>query len=131
MEKINTMQELINWFEGLADGSIKPFNVDYGICYQIDEVYENYMTDELISKWDGLINLYDIYGSWDKFSGRHCYPVPAPECEDGVEGVTCPEAMYDYYSYNDLNMWEGDYGDLRKDLCRHIAKEIEKLIPVE
>lgn len=73
MEKIDSSEGLVNWFEGLADGSIQPFNVDYGICYQIDEVYENYMTDGLISKWDGLINLYDIYGSWGKFSYLGCF----------------------------------------------------------
>jgi hypothetical protein len=128
MEKINTMQDLIKWFEGLADGSIKPFCNGYGLCSQIDEVYENYMTDEFISKWDTLVEMDNIYASWDKFSGRHCYPVPAPICEDAVEDITCPEGMYDYYIDHNLDMWEGAYGDLRKDLCRHVANELRKLV---
>jgi hypothetical protein len=128
MEKINTMQDLIKWFEGLADGSIKPFCNDYGLCSQIDDVYDLYMTDEFIYKWDPLVQMDNIYASWDKFSGKYCYPVPTPACEDGIEGITCPEEMYDYYINNDLNMWEGDYGDLRKDLCRHVANELRKLV---
>lgn len=125
MEKINTMQELIDWFEGLADGSIKPFDVECGLCSQIDGVYVDYMTDAFIAEWDELIEMDDIYKSWDKFSGRHCYPVPAPECE---EFTTCPEVRYDHYLSNNLNMWEGEYGNLRKDLCRHVAKELSKLL---
>lgn len=128
MEKINNMQELINWFEGLADGSIKPFDNEFGLCSQIDDIYGDYMTDEFIGECYDLIDMDDLYASWDKFSGRHCYPVPAPICEDAVEDITCPEGVYDYYMNNDLNMWEGAYGDLRKDLCLHVANELRKLI---
>lgn len=129
MEKINTMQDLIKWFEGLADGSIKPFYRGSGLCSQIERTYDDCMTDEFISKWDNnLIEMDDIYKSWDKFSGRHGYPVPTPACEDGVEDITCPEGMYHHYINNDLNMWEGAYGELRKDLCRHVANELSKLL---
>lgn len=128
MEKINTMQEIIEWFEGLADGSVEPFDVKSGLCSQIDVVCSVYMTNEFIFKWDELIEIEEIYESWDKFSGRHRYPVPAPEGEDAVDGITCPEEVYQDYGEYNLNMWKGAYGDLRKELCQHVANELRKLI---
>lgn len=124
MKEIDTMQEFVEWLEGLADGSIQPFDEECGLCYQIEEVYDGYMTYDFKDKWDDLIEIDDIYESWDKFSGIQGYPVPAPNNE---EGILCPKDIYTSYAHNDLSKWEGAYGDLRKELCQHVANELRKL----
>ena len=125
MKVINNMQDFVEWLEGLADGTEKLFDEKFGLCYHIETVYDNYMSEEFISKWDDLVAMDDIFSSWDKFSGIRGYPVPAPEGED-----ICPIVIYEHYNEYDLNKWVGAYGDLRKELCRHIAKELERLIEV-
>lgn len=124
VEQINNLEDLSAYFYGLADGSIEPFNRMYGICHQEDVLFENGTIS--IEMMDNFPPISDYISSWRYFSGSLCYPVPSTDDRYPMAGD-----MFDYVIDNNGDMWVGEYGDLRKDLCRHIAKEIEKLIPVE
>lgn len=54
--------------------------------------------------------------SWKYYSGDIHYPVPDPE------GKLFGRDMYQVTD----NMWEGEYGELRRDLVKHILQEISK-----
>lgn len=124
MEKIDSLVGLVNWFEGLSDGTIEPFMREYGICAQMEIVYRDCMADDFMKYCQSSIDINKIYRSWDKFSGSTYYPVPVPESE---YGYYCPDTIFDYYFEMEFDMWEGDYGNLRKELCSHIANELKKL----
>lgn len=59
--------------------------------------------------------LTSLFMSWPKFSGTSSYPVPCPDCESAS------------YAYNaTVMLWEGEYGDLRRELLDHCIDELEK-----
>lgn len=122
MEQIKDLAGLADYFYGLSDGSIEPFNKRAGICDNISTLFEEYMSTEFIDELDATLYIEDYYFKWDHFSGDMHYPVPDPM------SMLAPKEIY--YTMREA-MWTGAYGDLRKDLCRYIAEEIEKLIPVE
>lgn len=124
MEQINDLEGLANYFYGLADGSVEPFSKMYGICHQVDCLF-----DERFLSTDMLRNFPSLechFKSWGCYSGSLNYPVPST----GGSSHQTSGSFYASMLSCEGDMWIGDYGDLRKDLCRHIAKQIEKLIPV-
>lgn len=120
MEQINDLEGLANYFHGLADGSIEPFKERVGICYNIGILIEECILANFMDEWERLLHIENYYSGWSHFSGDTQYPVPDPS------GGLTPEQVY----RGRTPKWKGAYGDLRKDLCRHIAKEIEVLIEV-
>lgn len=126
MDKINTIEDLANHFRGLADGSIQPFEPEWGICNHIGILIEDgTISEDFINKFDNCIYIDQYYSGWDKYSGDLYYPVPS------TNELFSEEDMFHHtYDSEDCNMWTGEYGDLRKDLCLHIAKQLEKLIEV-
>ena len=121
MKQISDIKELADHFRGLSDGSIQPFEPGFGICEHISIlVNDGIVTEEFLAEFDEYIHIEQYYSGWDKFSGDICYPVPATDELFSAEG---------FYNYKD-NLWEGTYGDLRKDLCLHIAKQLDILIEV-
>lgn len=127
MEQIKSLEDLSAHFYGLSDGSVNPFNEMSGICHQVDELFERGIIEEGLSEslYIGGAFLDQCFESWDNFSGESAYPVPSID----QDFITAGD-MFDSIIDDEGNMWTGAYGDLRKDLCRHIAKEIEKLIEV-
>jgi hypothetical protein len=123
MGNIITIEDLANHFRGLADGSIQPFESELGICNHISFlVDEGIVTEQFLSEFDEYINIERYYSGWDKFSGNEYYPVPS------IDDDLTPEEEYELAYNTEGGMWEGTYGGLRKDLCLHIAKQLEKLI---
>lgn len=55
-----------------------------------------------------------LFQSWPKFSGSVAYPVP------GVAGMT-PDVAFIHIR----DVWEGEYGDLRRELLDHCIAELE------
>lgn len=97
------LSALIAHLRGLADGSIKPNNPSLGLCQNIAFYFPACMVDVIYH-----------FISWDKFSGDPALPVPHP--------TMLPVVAY----CNLLNLWGDDeYGDNRRDLCRHCADCIE------
>jgi len=59
----------------------------------------------------------DVVRSWPKFSGSSIYPIPSPIPQQP------PAEAYDYA----VDMWDGPYGELRKELLQHIINELKRL----
>ena len=66
-------------------------------------------------EYPNLVEKYCL--GWEHYTGDEAFPVP---CPDG------PDPALGYLRCTD--MWSGEYGRLRKDLCRHIANAIDKEI---
>ena len=60
--------------------------------------------------------LFSLFKAWPKFSGTLNFPVPHP-----TEPFSAASA---YYFARDK--WEGEYGDLRRELLDHCINELEK-----
>lgn len=61
----------------------------------------------------------NVFPNWEHFSGIASCPIPDPD------GRRDPYAVYQHNKDN-VSLWQGKYGELRKDLARHIAEAIEK-----
>lgn len=51
---------------------------------------------------------------WPQYSGVYSTPVPHPDFPDAAEG----------YEFSE-DKWSGEYGELRRSLCRYIADKID------
>lgn len=80
----------------------------WGICQNVDR--------NILIDLGGYANcLTELFKSWPKYSGNPSYPVPLPGYE------------YPDNAYNDIDMlWEGAYGDLRRELLDHCISELKK-----
>lgn len=103
-------ERIIEYLEGLANNTVKPANIEHGLCVCLAK--------ERLK----IPRLSKILGLWDKCSGNTIYPVPDPEGEVDA----CTKYL------NTSNMWVGEYGKLRKELCQHVADYIkENGLPVD
>jgi hypothetical protein len=64
----------------------------------------------------GHDDIHQYFTTWERYSGEIEFPVPST-----IEGVS-PEAIY----MQTNSVWEGAYGDLRKNLLDHIINELIK-----
>lgn len=63
---------------------------------------------------------------WSNYSGNKMYPVPST-----ITGLTPFKCYYKYFDSHEEkvhHMWHSDYGLLRRDLARHLANEITKML---
>lgn len=108
---------------------VKPRKPQYGICNNLDWQLTIELGDTLVHEYclaNGepaycLIN--ELSKKWPKFSGIPSYPVPVPDSlkpHYAREGIPC-EAIYD----SQLNKWEGEYGELRRELLQFLIEELE------
>jgi len=97
-------EAIIIFLEGLANGTIEPIDTMLGLCSCLSE--------------EGLKipEMRQIMENWDSFSGSALYPVPDPAGE--------LDACTKYQSTSD--MWGGEYGKLRKELCQYLADHIKE-----
>lgn len=92
-----------------------------GICTNITWLSlagKEYATTEERIESENLYTYYmDWLGSnvkrWSKFSGNTVYPVPTPDHTD-------PNSFY----WKIDNKWEGDYGEVRKELLQWCIEQI-------
>jgi len=54
--------------------------------------------------------------TWKHYSGSFAFPVPK------TRGWRDEQSIY----FSSHNVWINKYGELRKDLCRHIIRELKK-----
>jgi len=54
---------------------------------------------------------------WSKHSGNECFPIPATGGQEY-------DAL-DAYSWT-MNLWSGEQGKLRRELCSYIADKLDK-----
>ena len=94
--------DVAKYLQGLGDGRIAPPRPQHGICNAVDNTFG----DKIFWVY-GLISNYSK--GWEHYSGDHPYPIP------------CTQEQR-----RQSNYWVGKYGDLRRDLCLFIAKQLRK-----
>jgi len=99
---MKSKKKIIKYLRDLADGGM-PGHKGLGLCSNLE--------------WfaGGHIHLSPKFKSWPHYSGMLVYPVPATN-----KGLTA-EIQY----HRHIGLWIGKQGKLRRDLCRHIADEME------
>lgn len=107
----------------LGEGKVLPSQSRYGIC---DEVYYKF-GDPL---GDTKI-LYKYFKTWDKFSGSLRFPVSTCAVYDSKGYISFEGKGHFEYVVLDDKWGDNEYGDLRRDLCLHIAEEMKKEINEE
>ena len=69
--------------------------------------------------------IQQVAQKWPKWSGDIDYPVPCPSgmgIEELRAGVYTPMDAYHYFH----NLWQGAYGDLRRELLDFLINELEQ-----
>ena len=108
MDKPN---QIIKTLRAWGSGQEKP-SVSYGLCRNLADL--GILSDAAL---DNLLR--EAFRSWPKYSGSQEYPVPNPEAPSDLA------AAYRIY-YNHDNLWEDSpYGNLRRELCLHVADWLE------
>ena len=89
---------------------IHPIRYSVGLCEEIECRFGVSVPEEFFKSWDG-------------FSGDSNYPVPAPQGYVDLYGTL---ASYKAY-HMEQDLWIGEYGDDRRELCLHLANEYERI----
>ena len=117
MDKLNqSIKTLREW----GHGQKKPIAY-FGICGNL--VHMRALPEAAI-----YTSLGEAFLSWPKYSGNRGYPIPDPEASSDL-GAACG------IFYSHPNLWEDSpYGNLRRELCLHIADWLEankaKVLPL-
>lgn len=111
---MNNLQKVLCVLKTLRDEQAK-FGArweydDQGICSAFDLIAERMNFD--VSVDSDLLDSY--WHMWDKWSGSYQFPVPHPKMKH--ECIT---------AFHTLPKWEGEYGELRKELLETLIKIIE------
>jgi hypothetical protein len=96
----------------LATEEIKPRDVGFGICYEINYCFTYKIDDVCFYTWTDSID--KCMKAWPLHSGDPLYPIAF----DGERGVWLYE--------NTKDLWGDDeYGDLRRSLCFWLYENLE------
>lgn len=103
--------------------------MDYDVCNVLDRAVElrkdprgHYglcQTLRLSSLEPALV--YEIFSSWEHFTGDMNYPVPAPSCVGYASVIEAAKVEYD----TSIDMYSGGYGALRIELLDHLIAYLE------
>ena len=89
----------------------EPLFDSYGLCANL--VHLCGLSEAAI---DDLLN--GAFCSWPKYSGCRAYPIPDPEAPSSKAAA--------YEIYYTQNLWDDSpYGNLRRELCLHVADWLE------
>ena len=95
-----------------GNGQEKPPLSYYGLCANL--VHLSALSEAVIKDL-----LDEAFPRWPIYSGSREYPVPDPEAPSNKA------AAYRIY-YNHDNLWDDSpYGNLRRELCLHVADWLE------
>jgi hypothetical protein len=105
----------------LTDLKTRPLSYT-GICGGVKSRYFDYVPKDVVitlERRDLMLEyntqkMRELYSTWPPYSGCYVYPVPATSCD-------LPSEQYNATH----NMWEGQYGDLRKDLLEHLIRGVQ------
>ena len=104
--------------------------VNKGICLVVQELMEKEGMQP--NSFDSVKRmLKDTFKEWEHFSGHELYPVPSPRHKNSTSHAY--KAYRNYYASND--MWQGPYGELRKELLNftiaYLERRIDSYLPLE
>jgi len=90
-------------------------NKESGLCHLVD----------VHTQRDFYADLYPLFSSWKHFTGDLVYPVPRYRFWKPFRVIG--NAIFSPKdAFETMSRWEGSYGDLRKDLLKHMISELEK-----
>ena len=113
---MDELNRIIKALRAWGSGQEEPLLSYYGLCWNLAQLcgLPEAAIDDLI---DDL--LQEAFRSWSHYSGNRKYPVPDPEAPSS-KAAACKI----YYDRHDL--WEDSpYGNLRRELCLHVADWLE------
>lgn len=117
---MDELSRIIKTLRAWGSGQEKPLDY-YGLCGNLVHLcgLPEAITDDLLG---------GAFRSWPNYSGSREFPVPAPEAPSD-KAAAC--GIY----YNHDNLWEDSpYGNLRRELCLHVADWLEanksKVLPL-
>ena len=112
---------LCNHLVRLGEGKVTPLDLSMGVCNEI----QNLLWTSYTENPESLLNFVrGISRNWKYFSGHLNFPVPVSRTLVG----NAASARIACESYHDLqNLWEGEYGELRREFCLFIVDELNKL----
>lgn len=90
----------------------------YGICMYVEEYLEQHFPE---FPFDLLETIGGLAQNWPKWSGDGTYVVPAPSWCQEKQDPHC-------WAYCNLPAWEGEYGELRRELLDFLIEELENEI---
>ena len=117
---MDELNRIIEALRAWGSGQEKPLLSYYGLCGNLIRLCG--LSEAEI---DDLID--EAFRSWPNYSGKREYPIPGPEASSDTW------TAYKIY-YGHPNLWDDSpYGDLRRELCLHIADWLEanksKILP--
>lgn len=118
------LKALSKFLMKLSKKRISIFDRDRGICELIHRKFDRGIFLETFIR--------EMYVRWPYFSGNKAFPVPMPKVREAAVRAEICGIKYDkllkeaaIISFcTSRNKWIGEYGELRRDLCRHIANEL-------
>ncbi len=125
------MKLLIQELRGLADGSIQPVKLNAGICFHMEELDVDWYADwrKFQGRFMGHWCVKDsgfaaACQTWEHFSGNLSFPVP-DSTSPAPTGSAAYEADANIVFLATDNLWEGEYGNLRRAFALHLAEWLE------
>lgn len=111
MKNVKHILAVIKHFNKLASGEIKPVSAVAGLCA------EYFNRDVFDVETSHRLELRTYFKTWKHFSGQMSFPIPktSKRFVDSCDQFT-----------NTKNLWKGKQGKLRRHLCRHIVRKLEK-----
>ena len=109
---MDELSQIIKSLRAWGSGQEEPLFSHYGLCRNL--VHRCGLSEAAI---DDLLD--EAFRSWPNYSGNRRYPVPDPEAPSSKDA-----ASKIYYDRNHL--WDDSpYGNLRRELCLHVADWLE------
>lgn len=95
-----------------------PTNTSDGICHNVEYLMYGEEGRDIFdaAQPDPCDVLRPQFESWPEYSGNCAYPI-------ALEGWMRPSSAY--WSSENHNKWEGEYGDARRRLLDHCITELE------
>ena len=110
-----TNKQLLEALKHLRN-TLKATPANGGICVNVENyIYEHFPQSHHICV-DEIIGV--LARQWPKYSGCDTYPVPAPKKYQQKPDPHCWAFCY-------LPNWQGEYGDLRRELLDFLIEELE------
>lgn len=106
--------EAISTLDTIQNGSLDELReivyLQFGLCY-------------VLRPWVPYSYLHEVFKSWEYYTGSDEYPVPPTKVHQLTDTELKVAAGTLYFSSD--NKYEGEYGELRRDLARHIREDLE------
>lgn len=99
---VDKIERVLRRLQELSEGAM-PQIKEVGLCYELYELCNYDIPAEYLT-------------TWEHYSGDNAYPV----FDTNNKRYKTAERQYD----NIVNLWKGSQGKLRRDLCKHLVKEV-------